>query len=530
MAASLDGDEKRASGSSVAAFIFPKSVGHLNPSLALARQLVKHRWEVHYINDEIHREAVESAGANFHAFSSVGDSRLLKDMGSSFAHLQKEYRRLKMPYWWTRYVVGYYASEMCFMPLLVTWLRELKPDLVVYCPQEFVAGYWAAQYLGIRSVSLSVMAGPGAVEECKARALAQLGVTWEKAARACEDSPWNRKAIETLANQYGIKMTRMAWEKPVEFDNYTRENLVLATADFALRGEAFEAFKLASKRFVFIGALLDVPGSKRCLSDGTGSLSRTVSDIESLPQPSLHRLRSDVGKELPLRIAVRAKQASRRIVYVSMGPSLTIRWWNRRLSWCGCNRNGSSPVTGRDLCKAVYRAVFDALGDYDASDEVDSVVAAWAHPDSPPLIVVDVGPQPDAMTGLRVPGNAICRAAVPQAEILGLQPALFVTHGSPNAFMESMQAGVPVVICSPMKDAPQITDMAVTSGVGIKVRSPVAGSAEALAAYREQVRSSVFEALAKPHYAARAMEVSQKMHQTGGVDAAVRLICSWGRK
>mmetsp|Transcript_24424 Transcript_24424/g.75971 ORF Transcript_24424/g.75971 Transcript_24424/m.75971 type:complete len:426 (+) Transcript_24424:350-1627(+) len=424
-----------------------------------------------------------------------------------------------MPYWWTRYVVGYYASEMCFLPLLVAWLRTVKPDLVVYCPQEFVCGHWAAQHLGIRSVSLSVVAGPGAVEEGKGRGLAQLGVTWEKAAQACADSPWNRRAMEELEGHYGIKLTRTPWEKPVEFDNYAKENIVTATAEFALRGEAFEAFKLARKRFVFVGALLDLPGAKRCSWDCNGRLDGGELHMEA--QPQLHRLRSDVGKELPLRIAVRAKQATRRIIYVSMGPSLTCRWWHRRLS---CGRS-HSPVMGRDLCKAVYQAVFDAVGDFEAVDEVDSVVAAWAHPDSPPLIVVDVGPQSDALAGLRVPGNALCRTAVPQAELLGLQPALFVTHGGQHALIEGMQAGVPLVICSPMKDPPLITDMVVTSGVGVKVPSLGSAGGGALAAYLAGVRGAVLEALGKPRYAACALEVSQKMKKTGGVEAAVRLIC-----
>jgi hypothetical protein len=44
-----------------------------------------------------------------------------------------------------------------------------------------------------------------------------------------------------------------------------------------------------------------------------------------------------------------------------------------------------------------------------------------------PLLVA-VGPQPDALEGLAVPGNVLCHAVLPQVELLRLKPAMFVTH------------------------------------------------------------------------------------------------------
>lgn len=49
------------------AFIFPMASGHINPSLAIARRLVRQGHAVHYLSREQMREAIEDTGARFHS-------------------------------------------------------------------------------------------------------------------------------------------------------------------------------------------------------------------------------------------------------------------------------------------------------------------------------------------------------------------------------------------------------------------------------------------------------------------------------
>ena len=54
----------------------------------------------------------------------------------------------------------------------------------------------------------------------------------------------------------------------------------------------------------------------------------------------------------------------------------------------------------------------------------------FGAPDAPdaPLLVLAVGPQPDALEGLAAPGHALCHAVLPQVELLRRKPGMFVTH------------------------------------------------------------------------------------------------------
>ena len=54
-----------ASGAKTAIFVFPSAVGHVNPSLPLARGLVARGWDVDYLGIEQFKEAIEATGANF---------------------------------------------------------------------------------------------------------------------------------------------------------------------------------------------------------------------------------------------------------------------------------------------------------------------------------------------------------------------------------------------------------------------------------------------------------------------------------
>ena len=56
-----------------------------------------------------------------------------------------------------------------------------------------------------------------------------------------------------------------------------------------------------------------------------------------------------------------------------------------------------------------------------------AVFQEFGHAEDVPLLLA-LGPQPDALEGLAVPGHALCHAALPRVDLLRLKPAMFVTH------------------------------------------------------------------------------------------------------
>jgi UDP:flavonoid glycosyltransferase YjiC (YdhE family) len=131
--------------------------------------------------------------------------------------------------------------------------------------------------------------------------------------------------------------------------------------------------------------------------------------------------------------------------------------------WEGCV--GGSSISGKELCQAVFRAVFALLWD-----------AILFSESSQPLIVVSTGPQPDAVSGLTIPTNATCLSSVTQVRLLkkvhvhsDTSLAAVITDGGQNSFMEALSVGVPITVCPGFGDQAANGGKAVSLGVGVKV-------------------------------------------------------------
>ena len=198
-----------------------------------------------------------------------------------------------------------------------------------------------------------------------------------------------------------------------------------------------------------------------------------------------------------------AAAAARRVVYVSMGTVVTSDHPEH-----GWGAKSGSGITGRQLCQAVYRAVFAELG---AAAEADG-----------PLIVVSLGPQPEALEGLAPPPNAVCAAAVPQVALLRLgRPALFVTNGGQNSLMESLGVGTPVLVCPGFGDQLANAAKVVQRGWGAKIDRP---AAEDVAAFEAAVQRGVREVLDGSAFAERAQGIARGLERAEGVEGALRLL------
>jgi UDP:flavonoid glycosyltransferase YjiC (YdhE family) len=186
----------------------------------------------------------------------------------------------------------------------------------------------------------------------------------------------------------------------------------------------------------------------------------------------------------------------------------------------------NSKITGQQLCHAVYQSVFNVLG-----------VDGGCLLSPAPLIVVATGPQPDALTGIIVPANAVCLPSVPQVLLLQrarASLAVFITHGGQNSFMEALSVGAPVLVCPGFGDQSANAARAEAMGVGLKVDRPMeqqqqAGGAdgEAAAVYAAAVEEAIRQVLnSSQHqmFRSEAQLVAADLEKAGGVTKAAQIV------
>lgn len=259
-----------------------------------------------------------------------------------------------------------------------------------------------------------------------------------------------------------------------------------------------EFYRAAGKSFLFVGPLLDVVGATRGQTGQVGG-----------------------GQQQQRELLRRAKDAAaqgRPVVYVSMGTVVTSD--DAAHGWTATD---GSAVTGKQICQAVFRAVFEEFGAAEGRTRADQ---------DTPLIVVALGPQPDALEDLAVPSNALCAMFVPQADLLrATRPALFITNGGQNSLMESLAAGTPVLVCPGFGDQVSNAAKVVWRGCGARVERPCgAGDGEgALATYRARVRQSAREVMESKVCATQARRIASGLEEADGVEGALRILVETAR-
>lgn len=485
--------------SSKAIFVFPAAAGHVNPSLPLARGLVARGWNVDYLATAAFRDAVEDTGASFFDRDEVFRERGIEDVTGTVTATRSEYGD-PPPRWWLNFGS---ISTAALLPAYTDWLRSRDAQLVVYCPVLCQVALFAAMRLGVPAVSLLTAGGPGyfdAAIASTAGAEAVRGVAAGLVEAVKEVVP-NAAAIESIRSQLAMPGLTLNTAEPLCRDYYAGANLVSTTEELAdpMCPADEEYYRSAGKRFFYVGPLLDATGAKRS-------------------QPG--KADQEQRDELMRRVEA-AAAGGRPVVYVSMGTVLTSE--DQEHGWSATD--GSS-LTGQQLCRSVYRAVFEELGASEGSAEADS-----------PLIVVSLGPQPAALAGVPTPKNAVCAASVPQVDLLrAARPALFVTNGGQNSLMESMAVGTPVLVCPGFGDQPANAAKVSRRGWGAKVdRPPPApgapaadggedAGAAAAAAYTAKVRSGVRAVLGGPQFAARARLIAAGLERAEGADGALRIL------
>lgn len=453
------------------AFIFPHFVGHINPSLPLARRLVEEGHAVHYVCHKDARAKIEDTGATFHGVADV-EPELYKDQSMDFGGMLgdmcSEFDLDMTKPCTTLWALKWLMLERQ-LPGLLRLLKELMPHAVVYCPERSFEGCMAAQVLGLPRVALITFAGPAAAGEQQLTSMEVEGTDLgDFHSMLCQWQP-HVQAVDRLNKCYGLSLRYGLPEVRGVLEGIERSSLSLTTTSEDLlepMGPYLQvAYSLAcpATAFVAVGPLLH--------QNPTSAISKD--DSTRSPSEILFRVRA-------------ARDVGRQIVLVSMGTVVTSDlptwgWEGRQL-----NRDGELfGLTGRELCHAAWQAAFDEFG--------------AKSPDEGALIVVALGPQANPLENISPPPNAICASFLPQVDVLTSGVDVFLTHGGQNSFTEALVTSTPVVVCPCFADQHKNAARAEMLGVGHQVFRPYPLAEEAAAACAAH-RSRVARALREVAY------------------------------
>lgn len=212
----------------------------------------------------------------------------------------------------------------------------------------------------------------------------------------------------------------------------------------------------------------------------------------------------------------KAKDCGRRVVLVSLGTVVTSD--RAAVGWKGSGLGES--ITGKELVQSVINGVVDALDLF--SQSIDDTVKA--DESTSPLLVCACGQQPDdTLDNIILPPNSICRASVPQMDILRCMDSsdLCVHHGGQGSTMEGGFDGVPVVVRPTFSDQPVNAATLVALRVGITVDRPIKSGPEAVKAYRQEVSDAVKTIEDRESsFSAAALDLKEQIARGGGEEAA----------
>jgi len=274
----------------------------------------------------------------------------------------------------------------------------VRPAAVAYCPLMSEEAAYAARFLGIPSVALLTTAGAGSVPAAFRDFLTMSNASEDAMREICETYEPHRNAIDRMNSKYGLALKYMANMEPFgKLDVLKCSLTTLVTTCELLQdpvpSEVQDAYTQDGVTFEAVGPLLDKQGAKRAAGHKyEGTHANGHEDTEGAGMEVLHKVQA-------------AREAGRSVVLVSMGTVITgdspDMGWEGRLIGADGKKCG---LTGRELCHAAWGGAFDALGASSAEEG--------------PLLVVSLGPQPEALGELVPPANALCLPELPQVDIL----------------------------------------------------------------------------------------------------------------
>lgn len=510
----------------VVCFVFPQYAGHVNPALALARRLVERGCRVEFCSAAEFKEPIEDTGAVFSSLDEVcgASASILSLLGKFTAGgfgLQECGHQLAMGS----------SLSLQVLPKLEAWLKRVKPAVVVYCPVVHCGcTAIACQALEIPCVSLMTTAGPGYLRFWLDTVgdfawLRPLLERWKSVSWVVED-------LAELRARYERPELNGALELPIDIDLMSPQlNLVTTIEELGdgVHDWHQEMFDRRGIRFRWVGPLLPPSSAMRAGAKPKkeSSLEAKAKDAPAEPisygaaiegkeeetPAARHRLRSDLGDELPINLLKAAHEHKRKLIFVSMGTVVTsMAAWGRKMFLF-------SSLTGKEICQSVYRTVFEMFGDKEAPDESEETSGSRESY----LIIVAVGKDrgEDALEGIEAPGNAICRSFVPQLEVLAMKPAFFITHGGQNSVTESLLNGVPMVVVPGVGDQFGNAAKVEKSGFGVIAAPPPLDSETDAATFQRGVKASIEQLMQNLEIHQKTVDgVADRLRSATGVNGA----------
>ena len=515
-------------GKGTIAFTFSAGSGHVNPSLPIARRLVELGYNVMYMCGEQLRVPIEATGATYVdkdqiLFGGVDGldffNNVAAELGLTEGLANPDTHPVDIPI-----LMLHWRKAL---PPMLSWLREITPILVVF--DSIACGFvrLAADVLGIPTASLLTINGHGLYEDWCRRIAALAGfepsadgiLAWHRQTPAM-NHPSTVENARILAEEYDVGIEELIGMPLAPSSLYSHTcNLVSTIESLAIPIGPRESEVLAARgyEFHYVGPLV---------GDGTARASTQV-NIRSAAQSADDR--SDVAPDVadgldapfPMDRVRQAHAEGRPLVMCSLGTVITSDL-PRHYGWAHRAVNpftGKAGATGKEFSQAIWRALFLELG------RDNRVVDP--HADEP-LLIVSVGYQSDALEGLSVPGNAICRGSIPQVELLAMRPHVFVTHAGQNSIMESLRMGVPMLTVPRQHDQPSNADRLEMLGAAVAVAPPEDGTPGCLEAYTSAVRAGLrrvlHDATGERQFAACAARIGAEIRSSGGVGQAVELL------
>mmetsp|Transcript_42836 Transcript_42836/g.99794 ORF Transcript_42836/g.99794 Transcript_42836/m.99794 type:complete len:527 (+) Transcript_42836:91-1671(+) len=493
------------------AFVFPMASGHINPSLGVARSLVERGHKVHYLCRRQMQEAIEDTGATYHSdLENQGELYNGREpaMIGAIGALQAEYGMADQGYVQGRVLLKEIMAEM-MLPGTVRWIASVAADVVVCDPLVNLEAALAARLAGLPCASILTLAGPGGSQPAWRNMLDAAGTTAEAMLEKRREFQPLTDCLKRLA-AHGLHLSVEDGLKPVGllppivFSDIT----LVTTAEFLadeVPSDLQAAYDDAKVKFAYVGPLLDKPGAKRAAGHRIDHVLNEQAPVAATLDP--------------VALIQEAKSAGRKVILASLGTIITgdnpELGWNARPVLNGVRQG----LTGKELCQAAWGAVFDIFG----SDSED--------PEA--LILVALGPQPDALDGVPAPRNAFCQPILPQVDVLRAGVDVFLTHGGQNSLMESLSTSTPVVVCPGFGDQPENAAKAQALGVGLKVdrpMGPLERSFEEAFEYRQSVASCLAQVRDTPAFREKAKECAEALGAAGGVPRATAVLLELAHK
>ena len=294
-------------------FMNVPSTGHMNPTLALVRELRDQEVPVTYFVAEQVREVVEANGAQWRAMQ---DPKALTEeqLARYVPPAQPEGKEFPCS------LMVHAASTL---PSILEALQALRPppSVIVYDPFLPLA-YVAARFLQIPSVATVTITGPGVLEMPLV-----VRQNWEA-------NPAVQLASKEIMAKYGIDV----FEHAAMMEFYSQDLNIVTTVDSLFCPPKLE---MQLQRFGHLPF--------RCVGPMVNQKGQRISNVEIKEQPALPWDQIDTSKPL---------------VFLSLGTVANSHFWTNKFGH-QATFNGLQDLTGKECIQMIFRTAFEAFADED---------------------------------------------------------------------------------------------------------------------------------------------------------------------